>query len=59
MGCGNRHTHAGSKTLPKWTSGSLDAGSQTMLGMTRRFAVELPEILDLFHWEIITREVEQ
>ncbi len=53
------HPHALPKPLPKRTGSGLDTGGQSIFRMTRCLAIELAEVLDLLHREIISREVQQ
>ena len=44
---GDRHAHAIGHTLTQRAGGRLHTRGQAVLGMARRFAADLPEILDL------------
>src|SRR5215211_9135890 len=54
-----RHSHTLTKSLAEWTRRRLHARCQHIFRMPRRLATELAEVLDLFHGEIISGEVQQ
>src|SRR5688572_17963410 len=53
------HPHALSEPLSERTCGGLDTRGQPILRMTRRLAIELTEVFDLLHREIVSCEVQQ
>src|SRR5688572_11971303 len=53
------HPHTLPEPLPERTRCGLHARRQSILRMSRRLAVELAEVLDLLHWEVISRQVQQ
>src|SRR5271156_2342811 len=55
----NRQAQAVGESLPKWPGGDLDAGGQATLGMTRRFAPPLSEMLDLLEGQVVTGKIQQ
>ena len=55
----NRHAHTLTKSLPERTGGHFDAGGQSIFRVSRRLAVELPEVLDVFKREIVARQMQQ
>ena len=56
---GHGHTHRGSETLPKRTSGDFDASSVADLGVARRGTAPLTEVLDVIEREPKTTEMQQ
>jgi hypothetical protein len=47
------------ETLAERTSGDLNAGGVVRLGVTRGLAVDLTEVLEVVHGEVIAEQVEQ
>jgi hypothetical protein len=56
-----RHRHADrvGNPLTQRSGGRLDAGRESMLRMSRRLRLQLPEPLELAHRQVVAREVEQ
>ncbi len=46
-----RHSYAGSHSLAQRTGGRLDAGRPAIFGMTRTFALELAEVLNVLKFD--------
>ena len=55
----NGHSYRVPEPLAQRTGGGLHSRRVPSLGMSRREGTPLPEIPDLFQWEVIAREVEQ
>src|SRR5687768_2991591 len=55
----NRHTYALPKSLAEWAGCCLNPWSQAVLRMSRRLAVKLTEVFDLFERKIVSRQLQQ
>ena len=56
---GQRHADGVADALPERSGGGLDAGGEAVFRMPRRAAAELPEALQLFHGQVVAREMQQ
>ena len=56
---GNGHTHGIGDSLTQRTSGGLNARRITVFGVSRRLAVQLTEVFQLFHGQVIATQVQQ
>ncbi len=54
-----RHADSVGKALPQRSGGGLNAWREPMLRMTRRLAVQLPEVGEFRHRQVVAREVQQ
>jgi hypothetical protein len=59
VGLGNSETDSVGDTLSERTGGDLDTVSDTNLGVTRGDGVDLSEVLQVVHGQLVTTEVEQ
>ena len=55
----NRHAHSIRQTLAQGTRGCLDAWGITVLWMTRRLTVQLPELLDVVDRQLIPAQMQK
>src|SRR2546426_3136259 len=58
MGLGERQADGVPNALAQWPGRHLDAGRVPVLGMARRLAAPLPELLDVVEREVVPREIE-
>jgi len=56
---GNRETYGVSDTLTQRACGGFDARCIAEFRVPRRFRMQLAEVFQLFHWQIVTRQVQQ
>jgi hypothetical protein len=59
VGLGNGKTDSVGDTLSERTGGNLDTVSDTNLGVTGGDGVDLSEVLQVVHGQLVTTEVEQ
>ena len=55
---GKRHADGIGDALPERTGGGLHARGHAHFGMTGRLAAELTEVLDVFHRNVVARQVQ-
>src|SRR5438874_2507380 len=58
-GLGDRHSDGVSEPLPKWAGRYLNTHCVSALGVPRRFAAPLTEMLNFVERQIVAREVQQ
>jgi hypothetical protein len=59
LALGHGETDGVGETLAEGTSGDLNAGGVVGLGVTRGLGVDLAEVLEVVHGEVVAEEVEQ
>jgi hypothetical protein len=59
VSCGDRHAHALTESLSQWAGRHFDAGGESVLGVARRDAAKLTEILDVIERNVVARQMEQ
>ncbi len=56
---GNRHADGVSDALTEWTGRGFHAGSVAVLRVARRLRVQLAEVLELIHRQVIARQMQE
>ena len=56
---GNRHADRVGQPLTERPGGGLDTRGDTDFRMPRRFGMQLPEVLDLFHRQVVTGQMQE